>query len=94
PMEFIPLAEETCLIFPIGDWVIREACRAAAGWPAHLRISVNLSVSQFRHSSLLSTVVAALNETGLNSDRLEIEVTESVFLTDADQSLPRLRARL
>ena len=92
PMDFIPLAEETGLIVPIGDWVIREACRAAAGWPAHLRIAVNLSVSQFRHASLLSTVVAALNETGLNADRLEIEITESVFLTDADQSLPLLRA--
>ncbi|NKM33343.1 putative bifunctional diguanylate cyclase/phosphodiesterase [Rhizobium laguerreae] len=92
PMEFIPLAEETGLIVPIGDWVIREACRTAAGWPAHLRIAVNLSVSQFRHASLLSTVVAALDETGLNADRLEIEITESVFLTDADQSLPRPRA--
>ncbi|RUM23776.1 EAL domain-containing protein [Rhizobium vallis] len=91
PMEFIPLAEETGLIVPIGDWVIREACRAAAAWPAHLRIAVNLSVSQFRHASLLSTVVAALDETGLNANRLEIEITESVFLTDVDQSLPLLR---
>ena len=92
PMEFIPLAEETGLIVPIGDWVIREACRAASGWPAHLKIAVNLSVSQFRHASLLSTVVAALDETGLHAERLEIEITESVFLTDADQSLPLLRA--
>lgn len=92
PMEFIPLAEETGLIVPIGDWVIREACRAASGWPEHLKIAVNLSVSQFRHASLLSTVVAALDETGLSAGRLEIEITESVFLTDADQSLPLLRA--
>ncbi|EJZ17040.1 GGDEF domain-containing phosphodiesterase, partial [Rhizobium sp. Pop5] len=92
PMDFIPLAEETGLIVPIGDWVIREACRTAAGWPEHLRIAVNLSVSQFRHASLLSTVVGALDQTGLNADRLEIEITESVFLTDVDQSLPLLRA--
>lgn len=92
PMDFIPIAEETGLIVPIGEWVLREACGAAATWPGHLKIAVNLSVCQFRHSKLLSTVVAALNDTGLRPDRLEIEITESVFLADVEQSLPLLRA--
>jgi diguanylate cyclase (GGDEF)-like protein/PAS domain S-box-containing protein len=92
PMEFIPIAEETGLIIPIGEWVLTEACRAAASWPSHLKIAVNLSVSQFRYAGLLSSVVAALDETGLRADRLEIEITESVFLTDVEQSLPLLKA--
>ncbi|MDM9620137.1 bifunctional diguanylate cyclase/phosphodiesterase [Rhizobium sp. S96] len=92
PMDFIPVAEETGLIVPIGDWVLREACRTAATWPQHLKIAVNLSVCQFRHNSLLSTVVSALDETGLRPERLEIEITESVFLADVEQSLPLLRA--
>ncbi len=92
PMDFIPVAEETGLIVPIGDWVLREACRTAATWPQHLKIAVNLSVCQFRHNSLLATVVSALDETGLRPERLEIEITESVFLADVEQSLPLLRA--
>ncbi|CDM59057.1 EAL domain-containing protein [Rhizobium sp. T136] len=92
PMEFIPIAEETGLIIQIGEWVLREACRAAAAWPNHLKIAVNLSVCQFRHNSLLATVVSALDETGLFPERLEIEITESVFLADVEQSLPLLRA--
>ena len=92
PMEFIPIAEETGLIVQIGEWVLREACRAAAVWPNHLKIAVNLSVCQFRHNSLLGTIVSALDETGLRPERLEIEITESVFLADVEQSLPLLRA--
>ncbi|WP_438270211.1 putative bifunctional diguanylate cyclase/phosphodiesterase [Rhizobium mongolense] len=92
PTEFIPIAEETGLIVPIGEWVLREACRTAASWPGHLKIAVNLSVSQFRHTSLLSTVVAALDGSGLRPERLEIEITESVFLADVELSLPLLRA--
>lgn len=92
PVEFIPIAEETGLIVPIGEWVLREACHAAAAWPGHLKIAVNLSVCQFRHNGLLAAVVAALDEAGLNPGRLEIEVTESVFLADVKQSLPLLRA--
>jgi EAL domain-containing protein (putative c-di-GMP-specific phosphodiesterase class I) len=91
-MEFRPLAEETGLIIQVGEWVLREACRAAAAWPDHLKIAVNLSVCQFRHNSLLATVVAVLDETGLRPERLEIEITESVFLADVEQSLPLLRA--
>jgi diguanylate cyclase (GGDEF)-like protein/PAS domain S-box-containing protein len=92
PMDFIPVAEETGLIVPIGEWVLREACRTAAEWPPHLKIAVNLSVCQFRHNSLLASVVLALDESGLHPGRLEIEITESVFLADVEQSLPLLRA--
>lgn len=92
PMDFIPVAEETGLIVPIGEWVLREACRTAAQWPQHLKIAVNLSVCQFRHNSLLASVVSALDESGLRPGRLEIEITESVFLADVEQSLPLLRA--
>jgi EAL domain-containing protein (putative c-di-GMP-specific phosphodiesterase class I) len=72
--------------------VLREACRTAAAWPKHLKIAVNLSVCQFRHNSLLSSVVSALDVSGLHPGRLEIEITESVFLADVEQSLPLLRA--
>jgi diguanylate cyclase (GGDEF)-like protein/PAS domain S-box-containing protein len=92
PMEFIPVAEETGLIVAIGEWVLREACRTAARWPSNLKVAVNLSVSQFRHTSLLASVVSALDESGLRPERLEIEITESVFLADVGQSLPLLKA--
>jgi diguanylate cyclase (GGDEF)-like protein/PAS domain S-box-containing protein len=92
PMDFIPVAEETGLIVPIGEWVLREACRTAAQWPQHLKIAVNLSVCQFRHNSLLASVVSALDESGLRPGRLELEITDSVFLADVEQSLPLLRA--
>ncbi|MET0746569.1 MAG: EAL domain-containing protein [Rhizobium sp.] len=92
PLEFIPVAEETGLIIPIGDWVLREACRTAAGWPDHLRIAVNLSVCQFRHQGLLATILSALDDSALRPERLEIEITESVFLSDSAQSVPLLHA--
>jgi EAL domain-containing protein (putative c-di-GMP-specific phosphodiesterase class I) len=92
PAEFIPVAEETGMIVPIGDWVLREACRTAMEWPEHLKVAINLSVYQFRHASLLATVVSALSETGLCPGRLEIEVTESILLSEVEQSLSLLRA--
>lgn len=92
PLDFIPFAEETGLIVPIGEWVINEACRTAASWPEHLSIAVNLSVSQFRHPGLLAAVKAAIEVNGLAPHRLEIEITESVFLADADQSLLLMNA--
>ncbi|MBB3610033.1 EAL domain-containing protein [Rhizobium sp. BK602] len=92
PAEFIAVAEETGMIVPIGEWVLREACRTAARWPSHLKIAVNLSVYQFRHASLLATVVSVLDETGLRPERLEVEITESVLLSEVEQSLQLLRA--
>jgi diguanylate cyclase (GGDEF)-like protein/PAS domain S-box-containing protein len=87
PVEFIPLAEETGLIIPIGAWVLAQACRDAVQWPAHVRVAVNVSAVQFTRRALLSEVMAALNDAGLNAQRLEIEITESVLLQDQKQAL-------
>ncbi|MFS8110292.1 EAL domain-containing protein [Rhizobium jaguaris] len=92
PLEFISVAEETGMIVQIGEWVLREACRTASQWPNHLKIAINLSVYQFRHASLLATVVSVLDESGLRPERLEIEITESILLSEVEQSLPLLRA--
>src|SRR5579872_62635 len=78
--EFIPVAEESGIIIQLGEWIINEACRIAATWPAHLSVAVNLSAIQFRHSDLPMLVQSALRDSGLAADRLELEVTESVFL--------------
>ncbi|CAN5440813.1 EAL domain-containing protein [soil metagenome] len=80
PGDFIPLAEEIGLINPLGEWVLREACREAAAWPDHVRLAVNLSPCQFRDKHLVGTVVSALAASGLPAERLELEITESVLL--------------
>jgi diguanylate cyclase (GGDEF)-like protein/PAS domain S-box-containing protein len=90
PGEFIPLAEETGVIIPLGEWILREACRIAAGWPSDVRIAVNLSPRQFRHSDLPHLVRSALRASGLAAARLELEVTESVFL----EATPAINATL
>ena len=82
PLDFIPLAEETGLIVPIGEWVVRQACLNAAGWPAGVGVAVNLSAAQFRSPSLIEAVEAALELSGLHPSRLELEITESVLLHD------------
>ena len=86
PGKFIPLAEDTRLIVPIGEWVLREACRQAALWPAHVKVAVNVSGEQLLDPNFASTVVAALATSGLPASRLEIEVTESIFLRDPNQA--------
>ncbi|MFC0588116.1 putative bifunctional diguanylate cyclase/phosphodiesterase [Novosphingobium aquiterrae] len=83
PGKFIPLAEDTRLIVPIGEWVLREACREAVRWPAHVKVAVNVSGEQLLDTHFLSSVISALNQTGLAPQRLEIEVTESIFVRDA-----------
>jgi diguanylate cyclase (GGDEF)-like protein len=80
PSEFVPIAEESGLINRIGDWVIRTACEEAAKWPQHLRLSVNLSPVQFKSASLAPTIMHALADSGLDPQRLELEVTEGVLL--------------
>ncbi len=87
PSTFIPLAEEIGFIVPLGEWVIREACLAAARWPEHLNIAVNISAVQFRGSSLMSVIVNALAASGLHPTRLEIEITETVLLQDREATL-------
>lgn len=91
PDVFIPIAEETGLIVPIGDWVIEEACRLAAAWPEPLPVSVNLSAAQLGKTDLLAVVTRSLLRSDLSSHRLEIEVTESVFLKKDDAMLADLR---
>jgi diguanylate cyclase (GGDEF)-like protein/PAS domain S-box-containing protein len=90
PAEFIPLAEETGLINPIGTWVLREACSEAAGWPGALRIAVNLSPIQFRNRDLVGSVRDALKSSGLAPERLELEITEGVLLADNEANLSTL----
>ncbi len=91
PVEFIPLAEENGLILPIGEWVLRQACREAASWLVPLQIAVNLSPIQFRHGDLPGMVHAALFESGLSPSRLELEITEGVLLGDSSRALSILR---
>ena len=87
PSTFIPLAEEIGFIVPLGEWVIREACLAAARWPEHLSVAVNISAAQFRGSSLMPVIVNALAASGLHPTRLEIEITETVLLQDREATL-------
>jgi diguanylate cyclase (GGDEF)-like protein len=91
PAEFIPLAEECGLIGTIGEWVIREACRQARAWQEEgvpsLRISVNLSASQFRQVGLVDSIRRALDDVGLLARYLEVELTESAVMSDPEQSV-------
>jgi len=82
PISFIPLAEETGLILPIGAWVLEEACRIAAAWPSPKRIAVNLSAAQLLSGGLPTQVAKILRRTGLAASRLELEVTESMLISD------------
>jgi len=90
PMEFIPVAEETGVITSIGQWVLQQACLAAAGWPGHVRVAVNLSPVQFKNRGLVNHVVSALREANLEPARLELEITESLLLADTEQTLDTL----
>ncbi len=91
PAEFIPIAEETGLIVPIGEWVLRTACRDAATWPEGVGIAVNLSPIQMLSPHLPGVVAEALAKSRLQPGRLELEVTESVFLGDSNEALTMLR---
>jgi EAL domain-containing protein (putative c-di-GMP-specific phosphodiesterase class I) len=91
PLDFIAVAEETGLILPIGDWVLRQACAEAVTWPSHVKIAVNLSPIQFKNKTLLLSVASALAASGLSPNRLELEITESVLLQDGDATLAILQ---
>jgi diguanylate cyclase (GGDEF)-like protein len=82
PMDFIPVAEDTSLIIPIGEWVLRQACRDAARWPQEVKVAVNLSPAQFKRGDLIGVTMSALAAADLAPDRLELEITESVLLHD------------
>jgi diguanylate cyclase (GGDEF)-like protein/PAS domain S-box-containing protein len=95
PGKFIPLAEDTRLIVPIGQWVLHEACRQAVRWPDHIKVAVNVSGEQLLEPGFSASVVRALADTGLPAHRLEVEVTESIFLRDgrtARQTLEEIMA--
>jgi predicted signal transduction protein with EAL and GGDEF domain len=91
PFEFIPVAEETGIITSIGEWVLRTACLEAARWSGAQRVSVNVSAIQFKSPTLVATVTSALGESGLDPQRLELEVTESVMLDAGGAALAVLQ---
>ena len=95
PGQFIPVAEDSGLIVPIGAWVLREACRQTRAWQraglARITVAVNLSALQFKRSDLLATVTQALTESGLAPDCLELELTESILIQDVDSALKVVR---
>ena len=97
PAEFIPLAEETGLILPIGAWVLETACQQLAAWAAqpamaHLSIAVNVSAQQFRESNFVSQTLATLERTRVNPQRLKLELTESVLIADAEDVILKMNA--
>ena len=91
PDQFIPLAEEVGLIGPIGEWVLRTACREAATWPGNITVAVNLSAVQLQNSLLPDLVEAVLAETGMRAHLLELEVTETSLIKDNDTTYNNLR---
>jgi len=91
PAEFIPLAEETGLIVPLGDWVVKQACSTAAHWPDNVRVAVNVSASQLKTSGFVRAIVDALENSGLSAHRLELEISELTLLNDNKLTLDTLR---
>jgi diguanylate cyclase (GGDEF)-like protein len=87
PSEFVPLAEESGLIGPLGQWVLRSACAEAAKWPQHFRVAVNLSPIQFKNLNLTKVILGALASSGLSASRLELEITESLLLEDDTKTI-------
>lgn len=96
PDDFIPIAEETGLIVPLGQWVLNEACRQVAAWSespiGRVPVSVNISSHQFRDSGLVSDVLSAIANAGIKTTDIELEITESVLLQDVDRTLIELKA--
>lgn len=91
PLQFIPVAEDTGLILPIGDWVLRAACHEAASWQAPHKIAVNMSALQLGSTELPDTIHQILLESGLSPHRLEIEITETALIHDTERALHILR---
>lgn len=92
PAEFIPLAEDTGMIVPISEWVLNEACQHARHWPSDVRIAVNLSPVLFKNAGLPLMVMQALDAAGLSPNRLELEVTESLFIDNVERTTAMLNA--
>ncbi|WP_411340700.1 EAL domain-containing protein [Sphingopyxis sp. J-6] len=92
PATFVPIAEEANMIWALGEWVLRKACEDAASWPGDMRVAVNVSPIQFANEELPKIVASALASTGLPPDRLELEITESVFLGDSAETARMFKA--
>jgi len=90
PADFIPIAEETGLIVPLGEWVLKAACYEAVDWPENMKVAVNLSPAQLNNRNLLSVVTAALAETGMPARKLQLEITETVLLQNTFATLATL----
>ncbi len=91
PDQFIPLAEATGLIVPLGEWILQRACADAASWPAHMKVAVNISAVQFKRGNLFDVILCTLVETGLAPERLELEITETSLLENQDAHLTTIR---
>ena len=90
PADFIPIAEETGLIIPLGEWVLKTACNETVNWPDHVKVAVNLSPTQLTNRNLVEVVKKALAESGLDARRLQLEITETVLLQNTFATLARL----
>lgn len=90
PLQFIPAAEDSGLIIPLGQWVLKQACQEASGWPAHLRVAVNISAVEFERSNLRQSIDDALKASQLAPNRLEVELTESTLMHDSEATLTLL----
>ena len=91
PDNFIPLAESTGLIVPLGEWILQQACADAANWPAHVKVAVNISAIQFKKGNLFEIILATLVKTGLQPERLELEITETSLLENQEAHLTTIR---
>jgi diguanylate cyclase (GGDEF)-like protein len=91
PDNFIPLAESTGLIVPLGEWILRQACADAAAWPTDVKVAINISAIQFKKGNLFEVILATLVETGLPPERLELEITETSLLDNQEAHLTTIR---
>jgi EAL domain-containing protein (putative c-di-GMP-specific phosphodiesterase class I) len=91
PTTFIPIAEETGLIVPLGEWILKTACSYATTWPADTKLAVNLSPAQFKTQDVYNLVRKVLNETGLEPERLELEITEGIILQNTEAVMETLK---
>ena len=90
PADFIPIAEETGLIVPLGEWVLKAACAEAVKWPEHIKVAVNLSPAQLNNRNLVNMVKAALDQSGMSPHKLQLEITETVLLQNTFTTLATL----
>ncbi len=91
PDQFIPLAESTGLIVPLGEWILQRACADAASWPMHVKVAINISAIQFKAGNLFEIILCTLVETGLAPERLELEITETSLLDNQEAHLTTIR---